>query len=481
MTLPQELIRKKRDGQALTPPEIEAFVRGLVDGAHNLQAGFSDAQCGAMAMAIVLRGMDTAETAALTHAMTHSGEVLDWRTSGLTGPILDKHSTGGVGDKVSLMLAPILAACGAVVPMVSGRGLGHTGGTLDKLEALPGYAVNPPHAQMLAALRTAGCVIVGASPRLAPADRRLYAIRDVTATVESLPLITASILSKKLAAGLGSLVMDVKVGSGAVMTSLEDAQALAASLVQVARTAGLPTVALITDMSQVLGSTAGNALEVAEALAFLTGRWPAGWPRATGGGAAAAPHSATGADACGEDVEGGVDPARDPRLLTLTLALAAEALVLGGLEPGYAAAHERARRALEDGSAAEHFARMVAALGGPADVLRAPGLPAAPVLRPVPAARAGVLTAMDTRALGMAVVALGGGRTRPGAVIDLRVGLSGVRSLGTPLQVGEPIAWVHAADAAAADAAVSAVAQACAITEAAAAQVPAPVLRGRLV
>lgn len=459
MTLPQELIRKKRDGQVLTPPEIETFVRGLVDGAHNPQAGFSDAQCGAMAMAIVLRGMDTAETAALTHAMTHSGEVLDWRTSGLAGPILDKHSTGGVGDKVSLMLAPLLAACGAVVPMVSGRGLGHTGGTLDKLEALPGYTVNPPHAQMLAALRTAGCAIVGASPRLAPADRRLYAIRDVTATVESLPLITASILSKKLAAGLGSLVMDVKVGSGAVMTSLEDAQALAASLVQVARAAGLPTVALITDMSQVLGSTAGNALEVAEALAFLTGRWPAGWPRATGGGA---------------------DPARDPRLLTLTLALAAEALVLGGLEPGYAAAHERALCALEDGSAAEHFARMVAALGGPADVLRAPGLPAAAVLRPVPAPRDGVLSAVNARALGMAVVALGGGRSRPDAAIDPRVGLSGVRGLGTLLQAGEPIAWVHAADAAAADAAVSAVAQVCVIGEAAAAPVPAPVLRGRL-
>ncbi|MEN9420248.1 MAG: thymidine phosphorylase [Pseudomonadota bacterium] len=457
MTLPQELIRKKRDGQALTPPEIEAFVRGLVDGADDPQAGFSDAQCGAMAMAIVLRGMDTAETAALTHAMTHSGEVLDWRTSGLAGPILDKHSTGGVGDKVSLMLAPILAACGAVVPMVSGRGLGHTGGTLDKLEALPGYAVNPPYAQMLAALRSAGCAIVGASPRLAPADRRLYAIRDVTATVESLPLITASILSKKLAAGLGSLVMDVKVGSGAVMTSLEDARALAASLVRVARAAGLPTVALITDMSQVLGSTAGNALEVAEALAFLTGRWPAGWPRPAGGEA---------------------DPVRDPRLLTLTLALAAEALVLGGLESGYETAHERARRALEDGAAAERFARMVAALGGPADVLRAPGLPAAPVLRPVPASRAGVLATLDARALGVAVVALGGGRTRPAAAIDPRVGLSGVRALGTRVRAGEPLAWVHAADAAAAEAAVAAVSGACTIAEGA--PTPPPVLRGRL-
>ncbi len=422
MPLPQEIIRKKRDGATLTRAEIEAFVHGLVDG------GFSDAQVAAMAMAIVLRGMDTDETAALTHAMTHSGEVLDWRGSSLDGPVLDKHSTGGVGDKVSLVLAPILAACGAVVPMVSGRGLGHTGGTLDKLEALPGYRCTPAHAQLLATLRDAGCAIVGASQHLAPADRRLYAIRDVTATVESVALITASILSKKLAAGLGSLVMDVKVGSGAVTPDLDTARVLAESLVRVARAAGLPTVALLTDMDEVLGSTAGNALEVAEALACLTGRWPDGWQAQAGSAGAAA------------------RPAREPRLLEVTLALAAEALVLGGLAGSIEIGRERARRALEDGSAAEHFARMVRALGGPADVLTHARLPHAPVVRAVPAARAGFVAATDTRALGLAVVGLGGGRTRPGAAIDPRVGLSGVCACGTPVRPGQPMAWVHAAD-----------------------------------
>jgi thymidine phosphorylase len=431
MPLPQEIIRKKRDGATLTRAEIEAFVHGLVDG------GFSDAQAAAMAMAIVLRGMDTDETAALTHAMTHSGEVLDWRASSLDGPVLDKHSTGGVGDKVSLVLAPIMAACGAVVPMVSGRGLGHTGGTLDKLEALPGYRCTPAHAQLLATLRDAGCAIVGASQHLAPADRRLYAIRDVTATVESVALITASILSKKLAAGLGSLVMDVKVGSGAVTPDLDTARVLAESLVRVARAAGLPTVALLTDMDEVLGSTAGNALEVAEALACLTGRWPEGWP---------APADAAGAAS---------RPAREPRLLEVTLALAAEALVLGGLADTVEAGRARARRTLEDGTAAERFAGMVRALGGPADVLRQAHLPRAPVVRAVPAARAGFVAAMDTRALGLAVVALGGGRTRPDAAIDPRVGLSGVCACGMPVRPGQPMAWVHAADEAGAARAVS--------------------------
>ena len=265
MFLPQELIRAKREGRALSDAQVQAFVQGLVDGR------FADAQAGAMAMAILLRGMNRAETVALTRAMTHSGRVLDWRAGPWreavgSRPVIDKHSTGGVGDKVSLMLAPLLAACGAAVPMISGRGLGHTGGTLDKLEALPGYGTTPSDERFQQALRTAGCAIVGASADLAPADRRLYAIRDVTATVESLPLITASILSKKLAAGLQGLVLDVKTGSGAVMPALDEARALAQSLVQVACAAGLPTVALLTDMDSALGSTAGNALEVQEAL-----------------------------------------------------------------------------------------------------------------------------------------------------------------------------------------------------------------------
>ena len=266
MELPQETIRAKRDGHPLSAAQIEGFVRGLVDGT------WSEGQAAALAMAVVLRGMSRDETVALTRAMTHSGELLSWQGLDLPGPVLDKHSTGGIGDTVSLVLAPLLAACGAVVPMISGRGLGHTGGTLDKLEALPGYRVDPPREQLLATLRGAGCAIVGASERLAPADRRLYAIRDVTATVESVPLITASILSKKLAAGLQGLAMDVKVGRGAFCTTMDEARALAESLVMVAAGAGLPTVALVTDMDEALAPAAGNALEVAEALAVLRGR-----------------------------------------------------------------------------------------------------------------------------------------------------------------------------------------------------------------
>ncbi len=347
--------------------------------------------------------------------------MLDWSGAGLQGPVLDKHSTGGVGDKVSLMLAPMLAACGAVVPMISGRGLGHTGGTLDKLEALPGYRVDADRTDLLASLRAAGCAIVSASAELAPADRRLYAIRDVTATVESVPLITASILAKKLAAGLQALVLDVKCGNGAIAADVDAARTLAQSLVQVAKDAGLPTVALITDMNQVLGSTAGNALEVQEAINFLTGQSP------------------------------------DPRLLNVTLMLTAELLHLGGLAPNVLAARRMAQAALDSGQAAERLARMVAQLGGPVDVLRAHGLPAAPLQVPVPALRAGWLTHIDVRALGLAVVALGGGRVRPGDVVDPRVGLSVVLPLGAVVAVGQPLAFVHAGAVAQVQAAVVAV------------------------
>jgi thymidine phosphorylase len=417
---PAEVIRAKRDGLALTRAQIDAFVRGLA--AAEGAGGWADSQAAAMAMAIVLRGMTPAETADLADAMTHSGTVLDWSAAGLGGPALDKHSTGGVGDKVSLMLAPMLAACGAVVPMISGRGLAHTGGTLDKLEALPGYTVDPGPARLLHALRTAGCAIVGASRDLAPADRRLYAIRDVTATVESVPLITASILSKKRAAGLRALVMDVKVGSGAFTAHIDEARALARSLVQVASRAGLPTVALITDMNQVLGRHAGNALEVQEAIDFLAGR---GVP--------------------------------DARLREVTLALGAELLQLGGLQPDLAAARLALAHSLDSGAAAERFARMVSALGGPADVLQAPGLAVAPVLQPVLAPVAGWVAAIDVRALGLAIVALGGGRHLPGDAVDPRVGLADVLPLGAAVQAGAPLAWVHAADAPAAAAAAAAV------------------------
>jgi thymidine phosphorylase len=415
--LAQEVIRRKRDGGTLAGAEIEAFVRGLVDGS------WSEGQVAALAMAIVLRGMSRTECVDLTRAMTRSGEVLDWSDAALTGPVIDKHSTGGVGDKVSLMLAPMLAACGAVVPMISGRGLGHTGGTLDKLESLPGYGVTPDRAQLLHVLRECGCAIVGASAQLAPADRRLYAIRDVTSTVESVPLITASILSKKLAAGVSALVMDVKVGNGAFCATLDEARRLAESLVAVAGGSGLPTQALITDMDQVLGHSVGHALEVDEARRFLSGAQ------------------------------------REPRLLEVTLALAARALCLGGLAPDLDAAERLAQRSLDSGEAAERFARMVAGLGGPRDVFAAT-LATAPVVRPLAAPHGGVLAAMDARAVGIAVLALGGGRQRPGDAIDFRVGLSTVLPLGSVVEPGQPLLQVHAASAAAADEALDALAKA---------------------
>jgi len=407
----QSLIRVKRDGGTLSPAQIQSFVLGLVDET------WSEGQVAAMAMAILLKGMTRGECVALTQAMTHSGQLLSWADAGLAGPVLDKHSTGGVGDKVSLLLAPIVAACGGVVPMVSGRALSHTGGTLDKLQALPGYAVAPPREQLLRVLREAGCAIFGASADLAPADRRLYAIRDVTATVESVPLITASILSKKLAAGLQALVLDVKLGNGAFMHRLDDARTLARSLVEVAGAAGLPCRALITDMDQVLGRTAGNALEVAESLNFLTGSL------------------------------------REPRLLALTLALSAQLLQLGGLAPTLAAGLALAEAALSSGRAAECFARMVAGLGGPADVLTDARLPAAPVQVDLVAPRDGVLASMDARALGLVVVELGGGRRRASDTVDPRVGLSDIQPLGSLLRAGDPLLRVHAASAAQAQAA----------------------------
>lgn len=418
--LPQEIIRRKGRAQALEAAEIQSFVRGLVD------RSWTEGQVAAFAMAVCLRGMNRDECVALTQAMTDSGDRLDWSRARLNGPLLDKHSTGGVGDKVSLVLAPLVAACGGVVPMVSGRGLGHTGGTLDKLQSLPGYTVTPRRSQLVRVLREAGCAIVGASSRIAPADRRLYAIRDITATVESVPLITASILSKKLAAGLDALVMDVKLGNGAFCTDADTADTLARSLVEVAVGAGLPTQALVTDMNQVLGTTAGNAVEVREAIDFLTGA------------------------------------AREPRLLALTLALAGRMLWLGGLASSPARGELQALQALDDGRAAERFERMVAGLGGPSRVLARGGaqLPAAPVQRVLAAPRAGVLGSMDTRLLGLVVVALGGGRRRATDPVDPRVGLTRVLAVGSKVRAGDPLLRVHAASAADADAALQTLAQA---------------------
>ena len=402
--IPQEIIRRKRDGAALSAEEISAFIAGL--SAETISEG----QVAAFAMAVFFSGMNRDEVVALTLAMRDSGDVLSWKGAGR--PIADKHSTGGVGDNVSLMLAPIAAACGLAVPMISGRGLGHTGGTLDKLQSIPGYNVMPDEGLFRRTVAQAGCAIIGQTGDLAPADKRLYAIRDVTATVESVPLITASILSKKLAAGLESLVLDVKVGNGAFMASLEDAEMLARSLVEVANGAGVKTSALLTDMNQPLADAAGNALEVLNSVAFLKGE-----------------KSGT-------------------RLETVTLALSAEMLVNSGVETDRNLALERCRAVLASGQAAEIFGRMVHGLGGPADFLDRPGayLVPAPFEIPVLAQAGGYLAACDTRDLGLAVVDLGGGRTRPSDGIDHRVGFDRLLPLGTRLEKGDLLAKVHAAD-----------------------------------
>ncbi len=402
-----DLIRVKRDGGELTEEQLRDLVTGIADGT------VSDAQVGALAMAIVLRGMTAAERIALTGAMRDSGDVLDWSDAGLPGPALDKHSTGGVGDKVSLLLAPVVAACGGAVPMISGRGLGHTGGTLDKLEASPGYDTAPDPARFGGGVATAGAAIVGQTARLAPADKRLYAIRDATGTVESIPLIVASILSKKLAAGLDALVMDVKVGSGAFLPGREEAEELARTIVEVATGNGLPTAAVLTDMDRVLGRTAGNAVEVRESIDHLTGA------------------------------------ASDERLREVTLVLCAELLVLGGLYPDAEAARGAAEQALDGGAAAERFAAMVRELGGPSDLLEAPDrhLRGAAVTAPAEPAEAGVVSSVDVRAVGLAVVALGGGRTRETDPVDHSVGLTEVAAPGEEVAPGgRPLAVVHAAD-----------------------------------
>lgn len=408
--LPQEIIRNKRDGKSLEAEEIGAFVRGLA--ADEVAAE----QAAALAMAIYFRGMTREETTALTLAMRDSGEILDWPDLGR--PLLDKHSTGGVGDKVSLILAPLMAACGAAVPMIAGRGLGHTGGTIDKLEAIPGYDTEPPLDRFRRVVRDAGCAIIGQTEALAPADRRLYAIRDVTATVESLPLITASILSKKLAAGLQGLVMDIKAGNGAFMRDRGSARALAQSIVEVAAGAGLPARALLSDMNQVLGASAGNALEVAEAVEMLKG------------------------------AEG------DRRLREVTLALCGELLALGGLAESPTAGAEFAETALAEGRAAEAFQRMVAGLGGPKDFLeRADAyLAQAPVVRPLPARRSGYVRAQATREIGLAIMQLDGGRRRTGEEIDHRVGLSEIAAIGERVDDQRPLVLIHAADATQAEA-----------------------------
>jgi thymidine phosphorylase len=398
------IIRLKREGQALTRAQLNALVEGI---SHR---SVSDVQLGAFLMAVYLKGMNADEQAGLTLAMRDSGTVLQW--GGLDGPVLDKHSTGGVGDLVSLVLAPLVAACGAYVPMISGRGLGHTGGTLDKLESIPGFNVNPGLDALRRIVREAGLAMVGQGPELAPADRRMYAARDVSATVSCTPLIVASILSKKLAEGLDGLVMDIKTGNGAVMADEPRARELGESLVAAAAAAGLPCTALFTDMNQPLASSAGNALELAEALRFLRN-----------------------------------EPV-NARLREVVFALAAELLLLGNIDNQLEAAHQRLERQLANGSAAERFARMVALQGGPADLLERHSslLPRAAVRREVQAAQAGYVQAMDTRRIGRTVVALGGGRSTEADAVDPSVGLSGLCQLSQYVEAGQCLALVHASD-----------------------------------
>ncbi|SCZ10449.1 thymidine phosphorylase [Microvirga guangxiensis] len=399
--LPQEIIRRKRDGATLADEEIHHFIQGLTSG-H-----VSEGQAASFAMAIFFRGLSVPERVALTRAMMNSGEVLKWD---LPGPVLDKHSTGGVGDTVSLALGPAVAACGGYVPMISGRGLGHTGGTLDKFDSIPGYVTQPDIDTFRRVTREVGCAIIGQTADLAPADKRLYAIRDVTATVESIDLITASILSKKLSAGLHGLVMDVKFGSGAFMDNADDARALAESLVLVANGAGLPTSALLTDMDQSLASAAGNAVEMAYAVDYLTGR------------------------------------KREARFHEVTVELSAEMLVLGKLAADIVEARAKIEEAISSGKAAEVFQRMVTALGGPSDFVERhhTHLNAAPIVRPIHAERSGIVQKVATRDVGVAVVALGGGRTRPQDAIDHAVGLTHLAEIGESVDADRPLAIVHA-------------------------------------
>jgi len=414
--LPQELIRKKRDGHALNDDEIHLVVEGITRGT------FTESQVSAFAMAVFFRGMSAAERVAFTRAMTHSGRVLTWDDHALGGPVLDKHSTGGVGDKVSIMLAPIVAACGGVVPMISGRGLGHTGGTLDKMGCIPGYVVNPDIETFQRVTREVGCAIIGQTADLAPADRRLYAVRDITATVESIPLISASILSKKLAAGLSGLAMDVKTGSGAFMADPVQAKELAETLVSIGKGAGLPITALITDMDSVLGATAGHTLEMIETLDYLTG-----------------------------------NGTRDARLHAVVIALAAEMLLLGGLVPNLEEGRDEAQQALDSGRATEVFSRMVSALGGPNDFAEKSGqyLKPAPVVKDVIARRTGYIQRYNTRDVGVQLIDLGGGRRKTTDVLNLEVGFSDIVHYGTKVTKGDIIARVHAADEAAANESVA--------------------------
>jgi pyrimidine-nucleoside phosphorylase len=392
---PVQTIARKRDGRILSADEIIRFIDGFTCG------DIPDYQMSALAMAIYLRGMDTEETSALTDRMLHSGSVLSWPAG--SPPIVDKHSTGGIGDKVSLVLAPLLACCGLWVPMISGRGLGPTGGTLDKLESIPGFRTDLSLAEIRDVVSRVGCVITGATAEIAPADKRLYALRDVTATVASIPLITASIMSKKLAEGLTALVLDVKWGNGAFMKSLDDARSLAQAMVATGHRLGVATTALVTDMNQPLGRMSGNAVEVDETIAALSGSEP--WD-----------------------------------LIDVTLALGAELLISTGHARSPDAARSDLQRHLDSGAGLAKFAEMVAAQGGAPDAPRSIA-PAAEIVSDRP----GWVTRIDTERLGWSVIELGGGRRRMGDPLDHSVGLETLVRLGDRVESGEPLLRVFAA------------------------------------
>lgn len=401
---PQDVIIKKRDGGTLARDEIEFFVRGVVQG------GFADYQSSALLMAILLRGMDARETADLTRAMLHSGDVVD--LTDLPGRKVDKHSTGGVGDKVSLILAPWVAACGVVVPMMSGRGLGHTGGTLDKLESIRGFRTGLSVAEFRAQLSQLGVALIGQTAQLVPADRKLYALRDVTGTVESIPLICASIMSKKLAEGIDALVLDVKFGRGAFMKTLPRARELAAAMVAIGRATGKPVRALLTAMEEPLGATAGNAVEVIESIECLKGR-------------------------------GAAD------LMEVTRALAVQMLLLGGAARDAAEAERKLTASLADGSALEKFRATITAQGGDARVIDDYGLLPQARLRTevrAPNDASGFVTAVDALSVGHAVMALGGGREAVTSSVDPAVGVTSLIKVGSPVAPGTLLGVVHASD-----------------------------------
>lgn len=390
---PVWIIEKKRDGRELSPDEIAEFIAGYAAG------DVPDYQMSALAMAVFLNGMSTAETAALTDAMLASGAAFQWNAD--DRPMVDKHSSGGVGDKVSLVLAPMLACCELGVPMISGRGLGSTGGTLDKLEAISGFRTNLSMDEMRRVVREVGCVISGATPELVPADQKLYGLRDVTATVPSIPLITGSIMSKKLAEGLAALVLDVKFGSGAFMKTVEEARELARSLTATGARMGVPTTALLTDMNQPLGRMCGNAVEVNESIDALEGRGPAD-------------------------------------LMEATLALGVELLASTGVSQGDDA-RRRLQETIDSGVAREKFAEMVAAQGGDVDAPRTVA-PAAEA----PSPRAGYVGAVDAEAIGKAVIAMKGGRRQQGDRLDLSTGVEMLVRVGDQVEAGQPLARVFA-------------------------------------